>query len=426
MSYSRVKDKNTHKKYILLTSLILIGAIVLSACVNNILTNISANGVKTENLSPTLPIQTSGVTVTSIPSTPLPSQATTVIAPEILGSFNYLQYSYSLVHDYDYDNCTTEPYVCPDIYNAWLSDVYNWLYVRPGETFTLAFQLSNEYKIRLTEAEQPCQTMQDSVDTSLISITCQNSGEYVLKLDLEDIQHNVSFPLYLNLVSISEHVTITAVIPPELSIEEYELRQHPETDTRFFEPVSVGASEVLAKHEGERGALLEGMKASHLENGAIIQAELTYEPGITHIEITQDGKEIFTAKAPVMANDTFLGLWTLADHWWIEFMKLAETSFRAFTWGEIVQDGQSLNEINGYTESFGFQLMHGKPFYFFERDGQVGIVYDGQEIPLGYKRVLHHGCCSAASLNPMQYENMVGFFAVREDKWYYVEIGVFK
>ena len=107
-------------------------------------------------------------------------------------------------------------------------------------------------------------------------------------------------------------------------------------------------------------------------------------------------------------------------------IRLAEDSFRALTRGEIFQDGQSLNEQYGYTESYSFQLMHGKPFYFFERDGRVGIVYDGQEILLGYDRVLHYGCCSAGVLNPLKYENMVGFFAVRGDKWYYVEIGVFE
>ena len=56
----------------------------------------------------------------------------------------------------------------------------------------------------------------------------------------------------------------------------------------------------------------------------------------------------------------------------------------------------------------------------------MGVAYDGQEYFLGYYRVPHHRCCSAADLNPVQYENMVGFFAVREDHWVYTEIGPLK
>ncbi len=67
--------------------------------------------------------------------------------------------------------------------------------------------------------------------------------------------------------------------------------------------------------------------------------------------------------------------------------------------------------------------MGGKPFYFFRRGGRIGFSYEGQEVLLGYDRVPHYECCSGAELNPVHAENMVAFFAQRDGKWYYVEIG---
>jgi hypothetical protein len=234
--------------------------------------------------------------------------------------------------------------------------------------------------------------------------------------------------------------SMTPVIAPVLSIEEYELVQRPQSDPRFFEPVNGSADEILAKHATERVEPVGIPKLAFLEDGqrlwAEVTAEATYEmyqsgeypedfQGVL-ISITQDGEEIFTTKAPGLTIDSFRGLWVYEDHWSIEVIRLEEDTSRALTWGEIYKDGQSLNERYGYAEMFGFQLMHDKPFYFYERDGRIGAVYDGEEIPLGYEQVLHYGCCSEGVLNAIKYKNMVSFFALREGKWFYVEIGVFE
>lgn len=93
--------------------------------------------------------------------------------------------------------------------------------------------------------------------------------------------------------------------------------------------------------------------------------------------------------------------------------------------GQIIEDGESLNERYGYDETFGFQLLHGTPFYFFKKGSAIGAVYDRQEVQLGYNEVPHDGCCSPGELNPISAENMLAFFAQRDGRWYYVEIGVF-
>jgi len=94
--------------------------------------------------------------------------------------------------------------------------------------------------------------------------------------------------------------------------------------------------------------------------------------------------------------------------------------------GDIIVDGVSLNQQKGYLETFGFQLMNGKPFFFFKKSGHIGISYNGKEISLEYTQIPHYWCCSGAVFNPEIAENMVSFFAQRNETWYYVGIGVFE
>jgi hypothetical protein len=94
--------------------------------------------------------------------------------------------------------------------------------------------------------------------------------------------------------------------------------------------------------------------------------------------------------------------------------------------GEIFLNGKSLSNSNGYDQAFGFQLMKGKPFYFLQQNGKIGISFDGEQNRLDYDQIPHYQCCSAAELNPRIAPNVVSFFAQRQGKWYYVEIGVFE
>jgi hypothetical protein len=125
------------------------------------------------------------------------------------------------------------------------------------------------------------------------------------------------------------------------------------------------------------------------------------------------------------------GLWTFSNHWILEIANVtqeisSQNEISLDVQGQIIQDGEFLNDRYSYEEVFNFQMMKGKPFYFFKRDGQIGISYDNQEVQLGYTQIPHYQCCSAAELNPKRAQNMVAFFAQRDGKWYYVEIGVYK
>ena len=94
--------------------------------------------------------------------------------------------------------------------------------------------------------------------------------------------------------------------------------------------------------------------------------------------------------------------------------------------GDIIQDGVSLNEREGYQESFGFTLISGKPFYFFERDGLYGYYFNGIENPLGYTEIDHFRCCSGAMANPRMSEDTMAFFASKGEQRFFVLIGTDK
>jgi hypothetical protein len=149
------------------------------------------------------------------------------------------------------------------------------------------------------------------------------------------------------------------------------------------------------------------------------------------VEVSRDGRAIYSIPAgdgsPI---NTLQGLWYFSDHWVLEIahvdQHISGNEISLDSFGQVVEDGVILNDRYGYQEAFGYQLMNGKPFYFFKQDGRIGISYDSQEIPLGYDTIPHYGCCSAAAANPRHAHKMVAFFAQRSRKWYYVEIGVYK
>jgi len=94
--------------------------------------------------------------------------------------------------------------------------------------------------------------------------------------------------------------------------------------------------------------------------------------------------------------------------------------------GAIYRNGDALSQFFGYDETFGFQVLAGEPVFYFNKEGEIGLNYAGEELLLGFDEVAHHYCCGFSIYNPAHFENMVAFFASREGKRYYVEAGVFE
>jgi len=232
-------------------------------------------------------------------------------------------------------------------------------------------------------------------------------------------------------------------------IESYELEGPPELDSNIFLPVYGTQEAILKIHAEEReigfpdltffDAMSFGMKIpfddQFLIAHEVYETEVKPEPAVpnpVYIEVLLGDQVLYLADAGQLSPlNPLQGLWSYDGHWVMEYahvtMTKGETENSVLTnaTGHLVEDAALLNEIRGYDEIFGFQLLKGKPFYFFESGGQVGISYDGQVTMLAYEGIPHYGCCSAATINPRKAQNMVAFFAQKGDSWYYIEIGIY-
>jgi hypothetical protein len=87
---------------------------------------------------------------------------------------------------------------------------------------------------------------------------------------------------------------------------------------------------------------------------------------------------------------------------------------------------RTMGQALGYESVFGFTLLNGQPFYFFQQDDAIDLSYAGQTLPYTYKTVIHNACCEAAMFNVGANDDMVWFHALRGGMWYYVEMGVYQ
>ena len=232
------------------------------------------------------------------------------------------------------------------------------------------------------------------------------------------------------------------VFPSGLSIEEHPLAKQPEIEPLVIHPLdALTQAEVLDRHKDEWGKTLPPNEYYSVGWGDmwVMQGndklEAVWGPtenGKMTSQVSRNGNVFFsTLIEPPGTTSPFRVLTVYDDHWVFAIAQEKEPLtpntqlVDSFLTGETFVDGQSLNDLHGYDASFGFQTIHGRPFYFYQRDGKTGVSYDGQEIALGYDGVWHYGCCSGGTLNPRMAQNIIGFFAWRGDQWYYTEIGVF-
>lgn len=237
-------------------------------------------------------------------------------------------------------------------------------------------------------------------------------------------------------------------IPNEITVEEYLLKSVPDTDPLTFVPIKGTQEEILVKHKQEReNTFPENSFFDNFQHGMSVQIgsdKIVALETFTNIESNRGTFQKVTVRVSrneeiiysIPAGDgspitTIRGLWAYSNHWVLEIAYVTEiissqNEVSIKSSGKIVQDGELLNDQYRYEEAFGFQLMNGKPFYFFKRDGQIEVSYDNQEIQLDYDQIPHYQCCSGAQINPKVSQNMIAYFAQRNDKWYYVEIGVYK
>jgi hypothetical protein len=228
-------------------------------------------------------------------------------------------------------------------------------------------------------------------------------------------------------------ISITACFPKsKLSIEEHALAAVDwEGESLVFEPVEGTREEILSKHEDERSQPVMSFTAPVLLGGDSLNVIEHYTDNLVSVDVSRNDLLVRSVEAGVISPiSNFQGLWVVDEHWFLEVAHVDENPIDPnagfIIWGEIFQDGESLNEKHGYDEAFNFQILDGQSFFFFSKDGEIGFSYNGNNTLMGYTEIPHYLCCSASAFNPLPSEKMVSFYATKEDTRYYVEVGAFK
>jgi hypothetical protein len=125
------------------------------------------------------------------------------------------------------------------------------------------------------------------------------------------------------------------------------------------------------------------------------------------IVYTYTASQQFAGSAPVVRLLAWEG------HWILE------------TFDGVIVDGESLSEQLGVDEIFHYIIFQGRPLFFFRKNRQIRISYDGEPLPLTYDRVPHYWCCEASMFNIGSNEHILWFYALKDETWFYVEIGVY-
>lgn len=233
--------------------------------------------------------------------------------------------------------------------------------------------------------------------------------------------------------------TSAPAVPPELSVADYRLAQAPQAESEVlnFAPAVQGDPRTL--HAAERaeqfpdtGCTVGSSFGFCVTLGAdqLFATQDYTDSSHGYAVVTRNGREVYKVSiGPASPISGLWGLWSYGEHWAVETALISNqqsgNEITTTAVGQVAVDGKSLDDQFGYKESFGFQTLGGKPFYFFKRQGKIGANYDGVDVALGYDEIPHYNCCSAATLNPRRYPNLVTFYGRKGETWYYGEIGVF-
>lgn len=196
------------------------------------------------------------------------------------------------------------------------------------------------------------------------------------------------------------------ILPEGLKIDEYEI-----TVNDIYDIQSLASFRYPNKggwHYWPKGGILDGK--------LFLASERVREHLYSEIHATLDKTEIFSIDCgKITPLPAVITAWTYGQHWIIQ--SVCQQEF------DIFWDGISLNTSKGYQSSFAFQILGKYPFYLFKRNGQTWLSYNEQETLLGYDEVELTYCCETYP-PPKHYENLITFYAVKNEKLYYVAIGL--
>ena len=232
--------------------------------------------------------------------------------------------------------------------------------------------------------------------------------------------------------STQEAVLVQAWQLGDLALYQYDLSME-KGDSDYFAPMLDQNDPINAQYAGKKinahqreavigpvklvGTLLEG------ENGSYEVVVKKNEETIFVVPANDkyEDHNLAVVYGPVRSLNVLDGKWILE----VVRVKAQKTSDGLDTHvpvGELYMEGELLNEKYGYDSAFDFQILAGKPFFFFEREGKMGISYDWQEYELPVENILHYACCSAGVNNPRHFENLAAFVTSEGRKLSYYEL----
>ncbi len=156
----------------------------------------------------------------------------------------------------------------------------------------------------------------------------------------------------------------------------------------------------------------------------VLSLELTHlSQPVSEVRVSLADQPVYNAQFNnVSTYGAFDGPWSYGDHWALQLLDAQGSAEQGWEpVDRLIQDGQDVNTVKGYDQTFQFTVLDGRPFYFYQKDGKIGISFNGREIAKGYDEIPHYRCCIESLLNPGNSMNMVWFFARRGTDWYYVE-----
>jgi len=235
-------------------------------------------------------------------------------------------------------------------------------------------------------------------------------------------------------------------------VEEHPLRSAPTVEPLYFEPLAGTFAQIRARHAHLREQVVRAENSFFDPNGNywgywvewqgqrlelvehVVQSSASPEASVSLEAIVRLGDQaLFTYPLGVPGPfPSIQGFWSDGQNWIAEVVESrrdtepsADGQSVAYSLrGVLIRNGEILNQVLGYEEIFGFGWLGEQPFYFYRKNGKIGINYAGHDIPLGFDEVPHYLCCSAGELNPWQARKMVAFFGRRAQIWYYVEAGL--
>jgi len=231
--------------------------------------------------------------------------------------------------------------------------------------------------------------------------------------------------LFLFIAFVLFVFSLTACVPQStLQIEEHPIK-------RMNTPVEGNREDILAKHQAERSISALSFSPPITLGSDTINVVENFSGKFASVDVfCNDELEISIDAGVISPINNYRGIWVVDEHWVMEVAHVeedpADPNAAFIIWGEIFHDGESINEKYGYDEAFNFQILNGKPFFFFRKGGEIGFSYDEVETALEYTEIPHYMCCSASAFNPLAAENMVAFYASKGEQDYYVEIGAFE